>query len=82
MSLAFEAMMFAREIHKDQRRKYTNSPYSDHLAEVAGIVSTVLQDEYVIATAWLHDCIEDCDVVPAEICRRFGPMVQAGVLGL
>lgn len=71
MSIAFEAMMFAREVHKDQRRKYTNNPYADHLAEVAGIVSTVLQDDYVIATAWLHDCIEDCDVVPAELCRRF-----------
>ena len=82
MSLALEAMMFAREVHKDQRRKYTNNPYADHLAEVAGIVSTVLSYDYVIAAAWLHDCVEDCEVVPAELCRRFGPVVQAGVLAL
>jgi (p)ppGpp synthase/HD superfamily hydrolase len=35
MQLAYEAMMFAREVHKVQRRKYTNNPYADHLAEVA-----------------------------------------------
>lgn len=40
-NLAFKAMAFAREVHAKQRRKYTNNPYADHLAEVAGIVSTV-----------------------------------------
>lgn len=41
MTLAYEAMQFARKVHATQRRKYTNAPYADHLAEVAGIVSTV-----------------------------------------
>jgi (p)ppGpp synthase/HD superfamily hydrolase len=86
MTLAFEAMKFAREVHKDQRRKYTNNPYADHLAEVAGIVGTVTGftefSQTIIATAWLHDCVEDQEVVPAELARRFGPQVQAGVLAL
>lgn len=89
MSLAFEAMQFAREKHAGQVRKYTGNPYSDHLAEVAGIVATVAvgrdlvtMRETMIATAWLHDCIEDQDVIPAELARRFGPDVQAGVLAL
>lgn len=86
MSLAFEAMQFAREVHAGQARKYTGNPYSDHLAEVAGIVATVAGytefSQTIIATAWLHDCIEDQDVNPAEVCRRFGPEVQAGVLAL
>lgn len=34
---AFDAMTFAREVHKDQVRKYTGNPYADHLAEVAGL---------------------------------------------
>lgn len=85
MHIAFDAMMFAREVHKNQRRKYTNNPYTDHLAEVAGIVSTVVAGEFsqtVIATAWLHDCIEDQGVVPSELARRFGSHVQDGVLYL
>lgn len=85
-SLSFDAMLFARAVHSDQRRKYTGNPYVDHLAEVAGIVSTVAGyaefSEVIVATAWLHDCIEDQDVSPAEIARRFGPHVQAGVLAL
>lgn len=67
MTLAYRAMMFAREAHKNQKRKYTGNPYADHLAEVAGIVATVDQSEESIAVAWLHDCIEDQDVTPAEI---------------
>ncbi|MFY2995919.1 HD domain-containing protein [Achromobacter xylosoxidans] len=72
MSLAFEAMEFARSVHKDQRRKYTNNPYTDHLAEVAGIVATVVEwqlihPEVMIATAWLHDCMEDQGVTTADL---------------
>ena len=39
--LVYQAMTFAMEAHKDQKRKYTNEPYFLHLAEVAGIVSSV-----------------------------------------
>lgn len=88
MSLAYEAMMFAREVHKDQRRKYTGNPYTDHLAEVAGIVGAVAAHEYIggysnvecsIATAWLHDCREDQGVSGEEIERRFGMRIALGV---
>ena len=41
MNDAFYAMDFARQAHAGHRRKYTGNPYSDHLAEVAGIVATV-----------------------------------------
>ena len=79
MSLAFEAMTFAREAHKDQRRKYTNNPYADHLAEVAGIVSTVDGSPESVAVAWLHDCREDQGVTGEEIEHRFGMRVAVGV---
>lgn len=32
-SLAYEAMMFAREKHQGQVRKYTGEPYFNHLAD-------------------------------------------------
>lgn len=87
MTLAYDAMMFAREVHKDQVRKYTGAPYFDHLAEVAGIVATVLPEEdfireELIAIAWLHDTVEDCGVSFGEIDRRFGQLVLNGVRGL
>lgn len=87
MSIAFTAMQFAREVHKDQRRKYTNAPYIEHLAEVAGIVATVATDEpentsVMVATAWLHDCVEDQGIDLYKIEKMFGIRVAAGVSGL
>lgn len=84
MSIAYEAMMFAREVHKDQRRKYTGNPYADHLAEVAGIVSAVYdpiygEDGTMLSTCWLHDCMEDCGVDLLLIEQRFGWHVARGV---
>jgi guanosine-3',5'-bis(diphosphate) 3'-pyrophosphohydrolase len=84
MSLAYEAMMFAREAHKVQQRKYTGNPYIDHLAEVAGIVAAVADDammayDTMIAVAWLHDSREDQGVSGAEIEDRFGMRVAVGV---
>ena len=83
--LAFRAMMFAREVHADQRRKYLDTPYSDHLAEVAGIVATVAPSDMateMVAVAWLHDCVEDQGVEIADLFRRFGSTVAFGVEAL
>ncbi|WP_186215911.1 HD domain-containing protein [Burkholderia gladioli] len=85
MSVAYRAMMFAREIHKDQRRKYTGNPYVDHLAEVAGIVAALgwpyatVHPSQMIATAWLHDCREDQGVSAKYLESEFGPIVSHGV---
>ena len=78
-TLAFEAMVFARTAHAGQVRKYTGNPYTDHLAEVAGIVATVDGSPESIAVAWLHDCREDQGVTGAEIEDRFGMRVAVGV---
>lgn len=80
MSLAYKAMMFARTVHAGQVRKYTGAPYTDHLAEVAGIVGTLDFSHSVIAVAWLHDCVEDQGVQYAQLCRQFGPCVADGVM--
>lgn len=77
-NIAFEAMKLARKLHKSQFRKYTNNPYTDHLAEVAGIVSTIdttveniyVNKAVVIATAWLHDCIEDQGVTASQLSHE------------
>src|SRR5262245_873230 len=80
--LVYEAMEFARQVHKDQRRKYTNEPYSIHLGEVAGIVGAVTDSPQVLATAWLHDTVEDQHVDLRVIAQRFGEEVAHGVEAL
>ncbi|WP_119271665.1 HD domain-containing protein [Taklimakanibacter deserti] len=80
--LVYEAMQFARQVHKDQKRKYTNEPYSSHLAEVAGIVAAVTDNPEALATAWLHDTVEDQHVDLRVIAQRFGEKVAEGVEAL
>jgi len=91
MGIAYDAMIFARQVHRNQQRKYTGNLYSDHLAEVAGIVATIANDmqadpfvdsERMITVAWLHDCIEDHGVTAYDLAQRFGIIVSAGVSAL
>lgn len=86
MTTAYEAMVFAREIHKDQKRKYTGNPYADHLAEVAGIAVTAcptnLRPDVMAAVAWLHDSIEDQGVTAETLGEKFGPEIARAVLFL
>lgn len=80
--IAYQAMMFAREVHAAQRRKYTNNPYTDHLAEVAGIVATVAPPGFadiMVSVAWLHDSREDRGVTHDTLSARFGSEVAYGV---
>ncbi len=82
--LAYSAMEFARDVHKNQKRKYTGQPYFDHLAEVVGIVMTVgwahdVRVGDLMATAWLHDCVEDQAIGFMQLEDEFGIMVTNGV---
>lgn len=83
--LSFDAMSFARYCHRHQLRKYTAEPYFLHLAEVAGIVAAVAPDHLageMVATAYLHDCIEDQGVSHETLSNRFGSVVANAVLAL
>lgn len=85
VGLAFEAMIFARQVHARQRRRYTLNPYAEHLAEVAAIAASTLSPEHRehgLAAAWLHDCVEDQGVTQAELKQRFGATVALGVMAL
>lgn len=80
--IVFEAMKFARETHKGQKRKYTDEPYFSHLSEVAGIAGSVTDNPEALATAWLHDTVEDQHVDIRVLAQRFGEKVAAGVVAL
>lgn len=85
-NVAYRAMVFARRVHRAQQRKYTGNPYSDHLAEVAGIAMTVgwagapIHPDEFMAICWLHDCVEDQGVTTDELLECFGPVVAGGVM--
>lgn len=71
-----EAKKFAVNAHKGQVRKGTNRPYIVHPTEVAEIVSTMTMDPEIIAAAYLHDTVEDCEGVTNEILvKHFGNRV-------
>ncbi len=46
-----------------------------HLKSVAQLISSVSQDETMIAAAWLHDIVEDTRVTIGDIERQFGAAV-------
>ena len=78
MTSRFEqALVFATQLHKDQRRKGSGVPYISHLLAVAALVIEHGGDEDEAIAALLHDAIEDQGGPQAreEIRRRFGERV-------
>ena len=83
MNPILKAIIFAKDAHKTQFRKYTNRPYITHPARVAMRVALLPEvTEEMICTAFLHDVCEDCDVSIAEIEEHFGATVASYVEGL
>ncbi len=72
-----KAQDFATTEHQriNHVRKYSNQPYQTHLQAVAKLVSTVTDDEQMIAAAWLHDTVEDTPATLGDIEETFGPQV-------
>jgi (p)ppGpp synthase/HD superfamily hydrolase len=70
-----KAIQFAREKHKNQKRKYTGEEYFVHLQGVADIIRSIGGTPDMICAAYLHDCIEDQGVTPQEITDLLGPEV-------
>lgn len=59
---------FVAKKHGDQKRKYTNNPYTDHLVEVAAMVAPFDRDGlYLVETALCHDLFEDTDCTTREL---------------
>jgi (p)ppGpp synthase/HD superfamily hydrolase len=78
-----QALLFAAELHREQKRKGTDTPYVAHLLAVASLVLENGGDEDEAIAALLHDAIEDQggDPTRQEIRRRFGDTVTAIVDG-
>lgn len=77
------ALDYARQLHGQQVRKGTQTPYIAHLLSVTALVLEDGGDEDEAIAALLHDAIEDQggSATRAEILRRFGPRVTTIVDG-
>jgi guanosine-3',5'-bis(diphosphate) 3'-pyrophosphohydrolase len=75
-----EALQFAAEKHRRQRRKDSEaSPYINHPIELANILvnEAFVADPVVIVAAILHDTVEDTATTLEELTSLFGGEVSA-----
>ena len=77
------ALVYASQLHKDQVRKGTSTPYITHLLAVASIVGENGGTQDEVVSALLHDAPEDQGGEPTlrEIRDRFGNEVAEIVDG-
>ena len=75
------AYVFAMKAHGGQRRN-SGDPYFTHPLAVAGILTELRADPATVATALLHDVVEDTDVSVDDIKRRFGAEIAKLVDGV
>ena len=75
------AYVFAMQAHGPQKRA-SGDPYFSHPLEVAGILTDLKLDTATIATALLHDTVEDTTATIAEIEQNFGGEIAALVDGV
>lgn len=74
-----QAVEFAADKHRDQRRKDRRaSPYINHPVEVAELLTRVagIDDLATLMAAVLHDTVEDTDTSLEELEETFGPEIR------
>ena len=80
-ALLAAAFDFAYQLHEGQFRA-TGEPYIIHPIAVADLLRDIGASPGVIAAGFLHDVVEDTDVIPEEIEQHFGAEVRALVEGV
>ena len=75
------AYVFSMQAHGTQQRA-SGDPYFSHPLEVAGILTNMKMDSTTIATALLHDTVEDTLASLEDIEKQFGPGVARLVDGV
>ena len=80
-SLIQRAYVFADHAHRDQVRK-SGEPYIFHPIAVAAILADLGLDDVTIASALLHDAVEDTGVSVEDLEQDFGAEVAGIVDGV
>ena len=82
-TLIEKAKRFAKEAHKNHTENDSlKTPYFFHLQRVARLVQLSGGTDDEIASAWLHDTVEDTDVTIEDIQKEFGDNIASIVDGL
>jgi len=81
VELINRAYVFAAQAHKDQRRS-SGDLYITHPLAVADILASLKLDVSSIATALLHDTVEDTHITLDDVRSRFGDEVARLVDGV
>ena len=76
-----KAYQFAEKSHEKQVRS-SGEKYIIHPINVAMTLAKLRMDADSIMAGFLHDVVEDCDVLPEEIEREINPSVAMIVVGL
>src|SRR5262252_3178508 len=80
-SVLNRAYVFAMQAHGPQKRA-SGDPYFSHPLEVAGILTDLKLDTATIATALLHDTVEDTSATIEDIEQNFGAEIAGLVDGV
>ncbi len=80
-ALLNRAYVYAMKAHGNQKRA-SGAPFFSHPLEVAAILAEMRLDDATIATALLHDTIEDTGATRSEIDALFGEEIGSLVDGL
>ncbi len=75
------AYVFSMKAHGGQTRK-SGDPYFVHPLAVASILTDLKADPATVATALLHDVVEDTDVTVDDIAKKFGAEIASLVDGV
>jgi guanosine-3',5'-bis(diphosphate) 3'-pyrophosphohydrolase len=81
LALMERAFFYARECHKDQKRK-SGAPFLEHPLQTALTLAELQLDAATLAAALLHDVPEDCGVSIEKIEKEFGREVAKLVDGV
>lgn len=67
-----KAQAFAQKAHSAQT--YDQYPYFKHLEDVYAVLVEFgyNKNEFLLASAYLHDCLEDCAVSYSDLKKEFG----------
>ncbi|HUA04588.1 MAG TPA: HD domain-containing protein [Solirubrobacteraceae bacterium] len=82
LPLARDALAFADELHRGQRRSSDEAPFILHPLEVAALLQITGHSEAAVAAGILHDTVEDTPVEIGAIEQRFGGRVAALVAAM
>jgi GTP pyrophosphokinase len=81
IELLARAYRFSERAHSGQTRR-NGDPYVTHCVEVAKILADLQLDSVTVASALIHDVVEDTAVTVEEIEREFGREIAQIVDGL